>query len=104
VLLIHAISIHHFGKKKKVLTSTRSCAILKLPLGNATRGTLRLCPSPRQYEARAHEHFKVDRYDHCNLESTEVLNAFGRMVGVVNNPLPYQPVSRLFVPLIMAAL
>lgn len=88
---------------KRVLTSAPGYAILKLPLGNATRGTLRLCPNPGQYEPRAHEHFKVDRYDHCNFESTKVLNAFGRMVGVVNTLPPYQPVSRLFVPLIMAA-
>ena len=88
---------------KRVLTSAPGYAILKLPLGNATRGTLRLCPSPRQYEPRAHEHFEVGRCDHGNFESTEVLNAFGRMVARVNNPPPYQPVSRLFVPLIMAA-
>jgi hypothetical protein len=36
VLLIHAISIHHFGKKKKVLTFTQSCATMRLYLANAT--------------------------------------------------------------------
>lgn len=50
-----------------------------------------------------HEHFEVDRYGHCSFESDEVLYAFSRMVDMVNNPPQYQPVNRLFLPLIMAA-
>lgn len=47
-----------------------------------------------------HEHFEANRYGHCNFESTEVLDAFMRLVDMVNNPPPYRPVNRLLLPLI----
>ena len=50
-----------------------------------------------------HEHFEADRYGHCNFTVTEVLNVVYRLVDMVNNPPPYQPVSRLFLPLVMSA-
>jgi len=50
-----------------------------------------------------HEHLEADRYGHCNFAVTEVLYAFYRLVDMVNNPPPYQPVSRSFLPLIMRA-
>jgi pimeloyl-ACP methyl ester carboxylesterase len=48
-----------------------------------------------------HEHFEIERYGHCNFTSTEALNAFSRLVDMVNNPPPYQPVSRRYLPTIM---
>ena len=43
------------------------------------------------------------RYGHCSFTATEVLYAFTRMVNMVDDPPPYQPVSRSFLPLIMGA-
>jgi pimeloyl-ACP methyl ester carboxylesterase len=50
-----------------------------------------------------HEHVEVDRYGHCSFTFTEVLAAFNRLVDMVNNPPPYQPVNRSFLPTMMAA-
>jgi len=50
-----------------------------------------------------HERFEADRYGHCNFTVTEMLNAVYRLVDMVNNPPPYQPVSRSFLPLVVAA-
>jgi pimeloyl-ACP methyl ester carboxylesterase len=50
-----------------------------------------------------HDHFEADRYGHCNFTPTEVLYAFYRLVDMVNNPPPYQPVKRAFLPLVMRA-
>jgi len=50
-----------------------------------------------------HEHFEADRYGHCNFTVTEILNTVYRMVDMVNNPPPYQPVKQSFLPLIMNA-
>lgn len=50
-----------------------------------------------------HEHFEIERYGHCNFTTIEALNAFNRLVDMVNNPPPYQPVSRVYLPLIMIA-
>ncbi len=49
-----------------------------------------------------HEHFEADRYGHCNFTVTEVLNTVYRLVDMVNDPPPYQPVKRSFLPLVMA--
>ena len=50
-----------------------------------------------------HEHLEADRYGHCSFTPTEVLYAFTSLVNMVDDPPPYQPVSRSFLPLIMAA-
>ncbi len=50
-----------------------------------------------------HEHLETDRYGHCSFTATEVLYAFTSLVNMVDSPPPYQPVSRSFLPLIMAA-
>ena len=50
-----------------------------------------------------HKHLKVDRYGHCSFAATEVLYAFTSLVNMVDDPPPYQPVSRSFLPLVMAA-
>jgi pimeloyl-ACP methyl ester carboxylesterase len=50
-----------------------------------------------------HEHLKADRYGHCDFTLTELLYAFYRLVDMVNNPPPYRPVSRSFLPLILNA-
>jgi pimeloyl-ACP methyl ester carboxylesterase len=50
-----------------------------------------------------HEPMKVDRYGHCTFEATHVLDAFGRLVAMVNNPPPYQPANRSFLPLMVRA-
>jgi len=50
-----------------------------------------------------HEHFESDRYGHCNFTVTEILNTVYRLVDMVSNPPPYQPVRRSFLPLVMSA-
>lgn len=50
-----------------------------------------------------HDHFEAERYGHCNFTFTEFLAAFSRLVDMVNNPPPYQPVHRVFLPAIMNA-
>lgn len=50
-----------------------------------------------------HDHFEAERYGHCSFTFTEFLAAFSRLVDMVNNPPPYQPVHRVFLPAIMNA-
>lgn len=50
-----------------------------------------------------HDHFEAERYGHCSFTFTEFLAAFSRLVDMVNNPPPYQPVYRVFLPVIMNA-
>ena len=47
-----------------------------------------------------HEHRSAERYGHCNFTSTEVLDAFNRLVEMVNNPPLYLPVQRAYLPLV----
>jgi hypothetical protein len=47
-----------------------------------------------------HEAFRAERYGHCNFTFSEVLTAFGRLIDMVDNPPPYRPVHRVFLPLI----
>jgi pimeloyl-ACP methyl ester carboxylesterase len=49
-----------------------------------------------------HEHLEADRYGHCDFTFTELLYAFYRLVDMVDNPPPYQPVKRAFLPLVVA--
>jgi pimeloyl-ACP methyl ester carboxylesterase len=46
-----------------------------------------------------HEARTADRYGHCQFEAAEVLGAFNRLVSLVENPPPYRPVQRSFLPL-----
>ena len=50
-----------------------------------------------------HEHYESDRYGHCNFALTELLSAVYRLTDMVNDPPPYQPVSRSFLPLVISA-
>ncbi len=50
-----------------------------------------------------HEARTAPRYGHCQFEATEVLDAFNRLVAMVNDPPPYRPVQRLFLPLVARA-
>jgi pimeloyl-ACP methyl ester carboxylesterase len=45
-----------------------------------------------------HEHLAVERYGHCTFTFFEVLSAFYQMVDMVENPTPYRPVRRSFLP------
>ena len=47
-----------------------------------------------------HDRFVVQRYGHCNFEAQEVLQAVNLLAERVANPPPYQPVQRLYLPLI----
>jgi len=49
------------------------------------------------------QHNRVERYGHCNFTQTETLNAFSQLVSLVNNPPAYQPVRRLFLPMVTGA-
>jgi len=50
-----------------------------------------------------HEHIRVDRHGHCSFTADEVIGAFNRLVAMVENPPPYQPVKRAFLPVVVAA-
>jgi pimeloyl-ACP methyl ester carboxylesterase len=50
-----------------------------------------------------HEHREVAAYGHCNFSAEQVLAAFDRLVEMVDNPPPYRPVQRLFLPLTVDA-
>jgi pimeloyl-ACP methyl ester carboxylesterase len=50
-----------------------------------------------------HEHRQVDRYGHCSFAPIEVLDAFNRLVSMVDNQPPHQPVQRLFLPSVLRA-
>lgn len=47
-----------------------------------------------------HEHIAVQRYGHCQFTSFEILAAFNRLVFLVDNPPAYQPVQRIYLPMI----
>jgi len=49
-----------------------------------------------------HEHIRVDRHGHCSFTADEVVGAFNRLVAMVENPPPYQPVKRVFLPVVAA--
>jgi hypothetical protein len=50
-----------------------------------------------------HEQLTVKRYGHCSFSASDVLIAFQVLVDMVENPPPYRPVSRVFLPLIARA-
>lgn len=45
-----------------------------------------------------HEHLAVERYGHCTFTFFEMLSAFFQLVDMVENPPPYRPVQRSFLP------
>jgi pimeloyl-ACP methyl ester carboxylesterase len=47
-----------------------------------------------------HEHIQVNAYGHCQFSAFDVLGAFNRLVTLVDNPPPYRPVSRSYLPLV----
>lgn len=49
-----------------------------------------------------HEAITVSRYGHCNFTSAEVLGAFNRLRALIDNPPPYQPVQRLYLPAVLS--
>jgi pimeloyl-ACP methyl ester carboxylesterase len=50
-----------------------------------------------------HEPLTVERYGHCTFTFLEVLLAFFQLVDMVENPPPYRPVQRIFVPTVSKA-
>jgi pimeloyl-ACP methyl ester carboxylesterase len=48
-----------------------------------------------------HEHRISEGYGHCTFTFTEVLDAFSRLVAMVDNPPPYRPVQRAYLPLVI---
>jgi hypothetical protein len=46
---------------------------------------------------------RFKRFGLIILTATEVLYAFTSLVNMVDDPPPYQPVSRSFLPLVMSA-
>jgi len=47
-----------------------------------------------------HENIAVDAYGHCRFSTFDVLNAFARLVALVDTPPAYQPVQRIYLPVI----
>ena len=48
-----------------------------------------------------HDLMTVERYGHCSFTSGEVFLAFATLDDRIANPRPYQPVQRVFVPLVV---
>ncbi len=48
-----------------------------------------------------HTLIEVDRYGHCSFTAGEILLAFAELADMVSNPRPHQPVSRIFIPLVV---
>lgn len=48
-----------------------------------------------------HEHLTVEAYGHCRFSTFDVLNAFTRLVTMVDSPPAYQPVQRAYLPVII---
>jgi hypothetical protein len=46
-----------------------------------------------------HEVITVPAYGHCRFSTFDILNAFSRMVTLVDTPPAYQPVQRAYLPL-----
>ena len=50
-----------------------------------------------------HQNIAIDRYGHCSFNyMTEVLDAFDVLVGMIDNPPPYDPPYRVFMPVVLA--
>ncbi len=47
-----------------------------------------------------HENIAVEAYGHCRFSTFAVLNAFARLVTLVDTPPTYQPVQRIYLPVI----
>lgn len=47
-----------------------------------------------------HDHRTAEAYGHCSFGATDVLNAFFRLVEMVENPPPYRPAQRSFLPVV----
>jgi hypothetical protein len=47
-----------------------------------------------------HEHLTVQAYGHCRFSTFDVLNAFTRLVTMVDTPPVYQPVQRAYLPVV----
>ncbi|MEZ4864181.1 MAG: prolyl oligopeptidase family serine peptidase [Caldilineaceae bacterium] len=47
-----------------------------------------------------HEFMTVQGYGHCQFSTVDVLLAFNKLVDMVNNPPPYQPVQRIYLPMV----
>ncbi len=50
-----------------------------------------------------HEDITVEAYGHCRFSTFDVLNAFSRLVTLVDTPPTYQPVRRIYLPVITAS-
>jgi pimeloyl-ACP methyl ester carboxylesterase len=50
-----------------------------------------------------HRRFVADRYGHCSFTSGEVLLAFSTLVDMVANPPDYEPVHRVYLPIMRHA-
>jgi pimeloyl-ACP methyl ester carboxylesterase len=46
-----------------------------------------------------HDHINIGRYGHCNFTELELLDALALLLDRVNNPPPYQPVFRHYLPI-----
>ncbi|MEZ4736676.1 MAG: prolyl oligopeptidase family serine peptidase [Caldilineaceae bacterium] len=47
-----------------------------------------------------HEHLVVEAYGHCRFSTFDVLNAFTRLIAMVDTPPAYQPVQRAYLPVV----
>lgn len=47
-----------------------------------------------------HEQASFPRYGHCQFAPLEVLGGFGRLAAMVDDPPPYRPATRLYLPLL----
>jgi pimeloyl-ACP methyl ester carboxylesterase len=47
-----------------------------------------------------HESMTVSAYGHCRFSTFDVLTAFNRLITLIDNPPAYQPVQRIYLPLV----
>jgi pimeloyl-ACP methyl ester carboxylesterase len=47
-----------------------------------------------------HVHIPVNAYGHCRFSALDVLGAFNQLIEMADNPPPYQPVQRAYLPVI----
>jgi pimeloyl-ACP methyl ester carboxylesterase len=48
-----------------------------------------------------HDSRQVEAYGHCEFTVADILGAFERLVDMVEDPPPYRPVTRLFLPILI---
>jgi pimeloyl-ACP methyl ester carboxylesterase len=87
------------GRLRRPLVTVHTTGDPIVPYWHATRYAAKTLNADNQ---AFHRHLRVDRYGHCNFTQIEMLGAFNTLRQMVNNPPPYDPVNRSYLPLLAA--